>query len=82
MLSYFSDSIRGYLEDIDEHSTHQELSYRVMPHATIEGLLSEIFDESVHIQILESLEYRRELGIHLDLDSWLGMLFEAVLSRG
>ena len=53
-----------------------------MPHATIQELLSEIFDKSVHNQILESLEHRRELGNHVDLDSWIGMFFEAVLSRG
>ena len=83
--------MRGYLEDVlsDKHSTHQELSYWVaqkvrelMPHTTIQELLSEIFDESVHNQILESLEHRRELGNHVDLPAWIGMLFEAVLSRG
>ena len=82
--------MRGYLEDVlSEHSAHRELSYWVaqkvrelMPHATIQELLSEIFDESVHNQILESLEHRRELGNHVDLDSWIGIFFEAVLSKG
>ena len=78
--------MRRYLEDIDGY---QELSYWVvqkvrelMLHTTSQELLSEIFGESVHDQILESLEHRRELGNHVDLDSWREMFFEAVLSKG
>ena len=52
-----------------------------MPHFTTQELLNTVFDKSVHNQILESLEHRKELGNHVDLPTWIGMLFDAVFSR-
>ena len=54
----------------------------LMAHTTIQDFLSEIFDESMHDQILESLVHRRELGNHVDLDSCTRMLLKTVFSRG
>ena len=88
-LDCFSKDMKGYIKGVlsDEYCNHQNLLYWVAhrvrePHSTAQELLNTVFDESVHSRLLDSLEDRRALGNHVDLDAWIGMFFEVVLSRG